>query len=288
MAEKIAKTKFNAFRMLGLFVVAFTIAITLFIHRSRLKHKKLNVLLTQNNYLLERQQQELRAINKAKDKLFSILGHDLRSPINTLVGLLGLVSQKSITPQVLQMYTDKLNISVKQVHFTLNNLLVWAKGQMQGLVSKPQLVEFNRLVDTNFNLLQQVALEKRIILINLIKITITIWADKDQVDIVLRNLLSNAIKFTPPDGAIHIGATLKSDYWEIYVQDSGVGIATENLGKIFNANTGYTTPGTEGEKGTGLGLAICQEMIEMNGGKIWVESELGKGTTIYFTLKIQN
>jgi ligand-binding sensor domain-containing protein/signal transduction histidine kinase len=237
---------------------------------------------------LEAQAENLAQVINTKDRIFAILGHDLRSPIDSLANLMKLVSQKSISLDVLQMYADKLKINVKQVHFTLTNLLFWANGQMQGLASKPQPLELYRQVETNFNLVQEVALEKRIVLVNLIQQNATVWADRDQVDMVLRNLINNAIKFTPPEGPLRVGGSLKSDCWELFVQDSGVGIAPENLSRIFSANRGYTTPGTDGEKGTGLGLAICHEMIAMNGGKIWLESEVGKGTTIFFTLPIQN
>lgn len=237
---------------------------------------------------MEAQAENLAQVINTKDRIFAILGHDLRSPIDSLTHLMKLVSQKSISLDVLQMYTDKLKVNVKHVHVTLTNLLFWANGQMQGLAIKPQVLELYRLVETNFNLVQEVALEKRILLINLIRQNVTVWADQDQVDIILRNLINNAIKFTRFYGTIRVGASLKSDCWEIFVQDSGVGIAPENLAAIFKANIGYSTFGTEGEKGTGLGLAICQEMITMNGGKIWLESEVGKGTTIFFTLRIQN
>ena len=140
--------------------------------------KQQNIELKKQKELSDLQANDLARINETKDKLFAVLGHDLRAPINSLAGLMELVSQKSISPQVLQLYTDKLKINVKQVHFTLNNLLFWAKGQMQGLVSKPQLFELNSMIENNLNLMQEPAFEKRITLINLAPQHVTVWADQ--------------------------------------------------------------------------------------------------------------
>lgn len=253
-----------------------------------LKINQQNIELVSQKEKLQIQAENLKQIIEAKDKLFSILGHDLRAPISSLAGLMDLVSQNSISPQILQMYTDKLKTSVKQVHFTLNNLLFWAKGQMQGLVCKPQLFNLNDLLENNFALMQEIAFSKRIQMISLVHQNVTLWADKDHIDMVLRNLLSNAIKFTPSEGTVRVGATQIGDTWEVFVQDTGVGINDENIAKIFSSNAIVTTQGTDGERGTGLGLSLCREMIEMNGGRIWVVSAVGRGTGFYFTLPATN
>lgn len=251
-----------------------------------LKIEQQNIELVSQKRKLEIQAKNQKQIIETKDKIFSILGHDLMAPISSLAGLLDLVSQKSISPQVLQLYTDNLRTNVRQVYFTLNNLLFWAKGQMQGLVCNPQLFNLNDLLESNFDLMQEIAFSKRIQLVSTLHQNVMIWADRDQIGIVLRNLLSNALKFTPADGSVRVGATKIGDSWEVFVQDTGVGITDENMAKIFTANV--TTFGTDGERGTGLGLSLCREMLQMNGGHIWVVSEVGKGTGFYFTLPASN
>jgi signal transduction histidine kinase len=114
-----------------------------------------------------------------------------------------------------------------------------------------------------------------------------VWADPNHINLVVRNLISNAIKFTPKNGQISLKSRQDADFCEIAVVDTGVGMSTENVAKLFNKASHYTTYGTSGEKGTGLGLLLCQEMIEKNGGTIWVESEVSKGTTFIFRLPWQ-
>ncbi len=237
---------------------------------------------------LEIQAESLAQMIFTKDKIFAVLGHDLRSPINSLMELIQLLTDKSINTHVLLMYIDRLKTNVRQVHFTLNNVLLWAKGQMHGLEINPQLLSLNSMVESNYNFVQEIAFAKRIELVNAVREDLTVWADSDHVDMVLRNLLSNALKFTAEEGKITVEAALKGNLCEISVKDTGMGMAREHIEKLFNPNGNFTTKGTHGERGTGLGLAICQEILELNEGKIWIESKIGIGTAVYFTLPLRN
>ncbi|GAB4196988.1 MAG: hypothetical protein OHK0057_26720 [Thermoflexibacter sp.] len=181
-------------------------------------------------------------------------------------------------------FSNKLKEGVKYVHFTLNNLLTWANSQMKGLKINVQDIDLQELVQENINLFATVASDKNIEMRNELPHHIHAKADKNQIEMVIRNLLSNALKFTPHYGSIFISATSKSNSWEISIKDTGVGIKAENIAKLFAKDTHFSTLGTSGEKGTGFGLWICKEMIEKNVGKIWVESQEGKGSTFYFTL----
>jgi signal transduction histidine kinase len=139
-------------------------------------------------------------------------------------------------------------------------------------------------VENNIGLLSEMAYTKMITMDNLIVHKAMIWSDENQMDIVIRNLLSNALKFTPNNGHITIGYVDRDEYLEVYVKDTGIGIAESVQEKILSKNTTITTYGTNNEKGTGLGLSLCIEMVVKNGGRLWLKSELNEGTTFYFTV----
>jgi len=227
---------------------------------------------------------ELRDINETKDKLFSIIGHDLRGPIAAFQGLLKLYKDDEIDSKEFLQFIPKLSSDIDHISFTLNNLLSWGQTQMNGSVTKPSIVSIENLVNENINLLSETADAKSLKIINKMTANILSWTDSDQIDIVIRNLISNAIKFTPENGMITIDALERSTSWEISVRDTGVGIDKEIQEKIFEKSSNITTYGTNDEKGTGLGLSLCKEMVEKNSGKIWVESFKPNGTCFYFTL----
>ncbi len=229
----------------------------------------------------------LQDLNATKDKLFAILGHDLRSPIASLINLLELLNNQFISHEDFLSFSTKLQEGVKYVHFTLTNLLIWTNTQMRGLKTYVQDIDLQELVNENINLLSTIAHAKNIQINHEIPVNTHIKADKDQINLVLRNLMSNALKFTPQSGNIHITANFKDSFWEISVKDTGVGISPERAAKLFMKNNHSSSLGTGGEKGTGFGLWICKEMIEINGGKIWVESQEGKGSTFSFALPVQ-
>ena len=165
----------------------------------------------------------------------------------------------------------------------MENLLQWAKTQMQGDSINPQLLVIDELVTEVKKLLHLQAESKQVYIKTKIDPSLNIFADRDMVNLVLRNIISNAIKFTPNNGEINVGAVIKKDMVEMYVLDTGTGISSENIQKLFTKNY-FTTNGTANESGTGLGLMLCKEFLDKNGGSISVESQLGKGSKFLFTL----
>lgn len=280
--KALAKQKNYIYASLAILLIL--LGITLLVRRNESIQKKLNKELNLKKNDLEKQEIELRDINEAKDKLFSIIGHDLRGPIGALKGLLQLFDGKEINQKEFLNFVPKLRSDIDHISFTLNNLLSWGQTQMNGTITKPSRVLLENIVNENINLLSEIAEGKSIKMINKLSDSTFAWSDADQMDIVIRNLMSNALKFTPKEGLITIKAKEKGDCWEICVCDTGIGMDSETQNKIFDANANITTYGTDNEKGTGLGLSLCKEMVENNKGTIWVESILNEGTSFYFTV----
>ncbi|MEJ1222452.1 tetratricopeptide repeat-containing sensor histidine kinase [Sediminicola sp. 1XM1-17] len=265
-------------------VILIFIIITLLVHRNQKIQKKLNKKLQNQKSDLVKREIELNEINQTKDKLFSIIGHDLRGPIGALQELLRMLKAGEIQQSEFMDFIPKLRDDVDHISFTLNNLLSWGQTQMKGAVTKASAFALEELVSDNIKLLSEIAENKSIRLINKISDNTMIWSDVNQIDIVIRNLISNALKFTPENGMVTIDAVEQNNHWEVSVRDSGIGMDLVTQDKLFQPNSNHTTYGTNNEKGTGLGLSLCKEMVEKNNGKIWVESALRNGTCFYFTL----
>ncbi|HLT52096.1 MAG TPA: tetratricopeptide repeat-containing sensor histidine kinase [Arenibacter sp.] len=268
--------------------VAFIIIIGIvafIVSRGKNIQKNLNTELKKKKENLEHREAELQASNDTKNKLFSIIAHDLRGPIGALESLLKLLNTGDMDSSEFMGFVPKLKNDVNNISFTLNNLLSWGQSQLKGMNTIPAKTALANLVEDNINLLNELAEAKSIKIESSISDKIYIRADVNQLHIVLRNLLSNAIKFTPNNGRIVIGAHEKEeDFVEVYIRDTGHGIPFDIQKKIFQDDSNYTTYGTNNEKGTGLGLSLCKEMVDNNGGKIWVQSEIGQGTTFFFTV----
>lgn len=258
--------------------------ITFVIRRSENIQKRLNKELKDKSQAVIQREAQLHEINKTNTKLFSIIGHDLRGPIGGLQSILKMFTDGDISTKELVSFIPKLKTDVDNISFTLNNLLSWGLNQLNGVVTKPKRVSLSYLVSNNIQLLSEIAKSKSIKIINQLPENPRIWADNNQIDIVIRNLLSNAIKFTPENGLITIGAEEKSGMWQISVRDTGIGMTAEMQRSVFKDSSNITTYGTNNEKGTGLGLSLCKEMVHKNNGEIWVDSVPRKGTTFYFTV----
>jgi len=270
---------YAAFAILLLFFV-----VMILVRRGELIQKGLNKELTIKKRILEEREKQLQESNATKDKLFSIIGHDLRGPVGALQSILRMFSEGEMGKAEFMNFIPKLRGPVDNIGFTLNNLLSWGKTQMNGTLTTPTATPLDALVSTNIDLLDKMAENKSIKLVNKVTASIVSWCDENQIDIVIRNLLSNALKFTPQNGVITINTREKGDFWEVCVKDTGVGMDRETIDKLFVKESNFTTYGTNNEKGTGLGLSLCKEMVEKNNGTIWVESAPQMGSSFFFTL----
>ena len=230
--------------------------------------------------------EELRNANAAKDKLFSIVAHDLRGPIASLAGMLEVIV---VNPEMLgdddsPMFLNELAFSARTLLHLIENLLSWAKNQRDAITYKPETICVNDIIDTQLNIFSGMAREKGVNLKARVDARIHVFADSDTIMTVMRNLLSNALKFTSETGEVEIGAERQGDIVEISIGDTGVGIPAERLETLFQGREQTTTFGTRNEKGSGLGLLLCKEFVENNGGTIRAESEPSKGSRFIFTL----
>lgn len=221
-----------------------------------------------------------------KDRFFSIIGHDLKSPFTTLLGLSDIMVRmsESLTKEQIVEYADKINLSGKRVFALLDNLLEWARFQMDK--DNVDLSEFaiQDVIDKTLEIMEAPAGEKTVQL-TAAPTSFRVNADFNMVLLVLRNLVANAIKFTPKGGKISIETEATDEFVEIAARDTGGGIDPAIIDDLFAVDKKTTTLGTNGEIGTGLGLPLCREMIEANGGSIWVESEKDRGSIFRFTLR---
>ena len=234
---------------------------------------------------LKNSEAELRNINILKDKLFSIIAHDLRGPVGNLtLGLKMLAELKENDELQKEELLDELQKAAKTSYDLLENLLNWSRIQSGTIALNPENLILNHLVEESSEHLMPIAVRKGITVKTVAREVFGVWADKNSVSLVIRNLLSNAIKFTPTGGEITVTLEDKGNFVETAITDTGTGIEQEVLNVLFDPFENHIRYGTNGEKGSGLGLVLCQEFTENNGGKIYAESEPGKGSRFAFTL----
>lgn len=268
-----------------LVVVAALSTVLLFtLYRSSRRKARVNKLLQQLQEETVARSEELEELNKVKDKFFSIISHDLRSPMNALAGILNLTEHGAIHPHEFPHVTKALRAQFDQTRKLIDNLLDWALLQMDKLRIVEEKFDIRQMVEENFQLATSLH-PKRMEFVNNIPPGCMALADPNMTNLVFRNLIMNAIKFTDAGGTISIGIADTLPMWCISVRDTGVGIQPDMQKLIFDKSSTYSTRGTANEKGTGLGLILCKEFVERNGGKIWMDSQAGKGTTFFFTLK---
>jgi signal transduction histidine kinase len=265
-------------------VVALTAILLFSVYRSGQRRKRINKLLIEHQEEIKKRSIELEQLNQVKDKFFSIISHDLRSPMNALSGILDLLSEKQITQEEFAVLTKEMRVQFNHTRTLINNLLDWALLQMDKLNIQPEKIELSKVINENFTLVKSLHL-KEMNLVNKVESGIFGWGDLNMINLIFRNLILNAIKFSDKGGLIEISSKQEGDFHVMAIKDYGVGINPEVQKILFDKTTGYSTRGTANEKGTGLGLILCKEFIEKNGGKIWLESEEGKGSTFYFTIK---
>jgi len=224
-----------------------------------------------------------------KDKFFSIIAHDLHNPFAGIRGI-SEIMETTLLEEDLKNSSQLLQIT-KMIRETSNsalelltNIVEWAKSQTGEINVSPINLSMESIFSSAYEVVRGNALKKNITIEKRFSENDTVYADNMLVNIILRNLLTNAIKFTQTNGKIIVSAEQKDTFFEISVIDSGVGIDPNNFQKIFRIDSKFSLPGTEKEKGSGLGLILCKEFVEKQGGKIWVESKLGKGSKFIFTL----
>lgn len=256
------------------------------------KIKKANVLLNLKNIEISRQKDEiekqaeaLQDLNALKDRLFSIISHDLRSPLFSLISMLNMAKDGHFSVEEQQQMLSELSKNVEYNTELLENLLKWASSQMKGSSINPTRFDIQEVANQKVKLYEKAATQKGIVLHNSIASKTEVFADKDMIELVLRNLITNAIKFSNKGNNVIISSSVFNGCVRVCVADNGLGIPQESMDKIFGKHV-FTTRGTLNEKGTGLGLILCRDFVQINGGTISVESELNKGSRFYFTLPI--
>ena len=246
-----------------------------------------NAEINQQKEEIEAQAETLDELNHTKDKLFTIIAHDLRSPLNNLKMTLQLFEKQYINPDEFCDITKVLETNVDTIKDTLDNLLNWSISQLQGLDITPETLNIKDLGIEAITLYKEIADKKGITLRQEIDFETLVIADKNHVRLVLRNLISNAIKFTDEGGEIKITTQkLTNNTLQINIIDNGIGMTAEQSYKLFKVKSHFTSYGTANEKGTGVGLLLCQEFIIRNSGVIGVDSKIGRGSCFFFSLPI--
>ncbi|HZX57838.1 MAG TPA: tetratricopeptide repeat-containing sensor histidine kinase, partial [Mucilaginibacter sp.] len=274
-------------------IILGMIAILIVYYKSKRKQQKINIMLEERNNEvmlqknnLDDQAGKLNDLNSLKDRLISVLAHDLRAPLSTLRGLFGLLEDDSITHE---QFLSMIPQAVKKLEYTsdfLDTLLFWINSQMDNFNSSTKSFTVKEIAAFEVQNYQEQAAEKGIKLVDEVPDLLSVAADPNSIRIVIRNLITNAIKFSRQDDTINVSAHYQDDkYILLSVKDSGVGMSEKQLNKLFKSKVDSGT-GTNNESGTGMGLLFCKDLIEKCNGKIWVESKAGSGTEFFFTLPV--
>jgi signal transduction histidine kinase len=290
--DSYAKTWFNDPYVFYGFVATLVLLLALLLY-SLLKTKQIKDNLNEQEDLLAQekirneaileQTHHLEEVNQVKDKLFSIVSHDLKDSISSIKAFLDLLKEDSISKEEFRELIPELSENADNASQLLFNLLNWSKSQLQSLEPKPELFNIQDVFHTKMALVEQKVEDKKIVLIDESQRDF-VYADRSMIEIVIQNLITNAVKFSRTGDVITISNQDVNGKALICVEDTGVGISSENIDKLFNANKNFTTVGTKNEKGTGLGLTIAKDLVELNNGKIWVESAVNVGSKFFIEL----
>jgi signal transduction histidine kinase len=236
---------------------------------------------------IQLQAENLQQLDQIKNKLFSVISHDLRGPISNLQSLLDMFTKKLMTADEFITLSGKLKVNLNLTQRTLENLLNWSLSQMDGIKTEQTKLELTSGIEEACRLMDEVAGRKNIVLCkHLPEPPLYVWADSNQLQVILRNLIHNAIKFSSFNDQIHITACSDHNRCRITIKDSGIGMTEQEINKIIGSKEYFSKIGTEQEKGTGLGLLLCKEFIQRNGGDITIKSSAGEGTEVCFTLSL--
>lgn len=240
------------------------------------------------NSQLEESRRELKILNDGKDKLFSIVAHDLRSPFTSLLGYAQFLSEDigELETDKIQEFAGNIHRSLKDIYHLIENLLKWSRVQAGRITFSPDTFDLNELINNILDLYTITATRKEIQIQNKLSSKLMIFADKFMVDTIIRNLVSNAIKYTNQGGRVEIDTKTEESFALVSVKDTGIGMNEEQMLQVYDLDKKIVTKGTMKEPGTGLGLILCKEFIERHGGKIWINSEENKGSEFIFTLPL--
>lgn len=254
--------------------------------KTHLMIRQLHQQLEERNELLKEKNQQLEDLNASKDTFFSIISHDLRSPFTGFLGLTQFIVENidDWGKDKIKSTTQKLHEAAENLYALLGNLLTWSRIQRGMVEHHPVHFDIADIISRNMILFRSNAKQKDITLESAVASGARVYADLQMVDTIIRNLLSNALKFTQQKGTVTISATLQDTLLYVSIADSGIGIPDNAIDRLFRIDAKYKRAGTAGEQGTGLGLILCKELIEKNGGSIWVESVAQQGTTFTFSL----
>ncbi len=278
------------------FLIVASVLIFTFIYliswaRSRvliIRQKQLEQIISERTNELLQKNQELEKSNQTKNKFFSIISHDLRSPFSGVLGILELLNdpEHELEHKTQKQLLNSAKVSANNTFELMENLLIWARSQMNKSDCSPRLNNLSELLVKSIELKKVAAEQKEITLIAKFPEKLEAYFDSNMIDTVIRNILSNAVKFSEPGGKIVILAEAQKEEVIVQIADSGIGLNEEEIGKLFKIDK-ETRRGTGGEKGTGLGLIICKEFIEKNFGRIWVTPNSPKGTVVHFTIPVK-
>jgi signal transduction histidine kinase len=247
---------------------------------------KLNRILEGKNKLIEKSEQELRLLNTSKNKFFSIIAHDLKNPLHTILGYSYLLNKdyERFNEAERRKFAFDIHQSTNSIFRLLQNLLEWSRSQTGRLNFSPVVVEYQRILDNSLSVLRSLADQKNIEIKTGNDPELRIFADPQMIETVLRNLINNAIKFTPEGGQIEVSAQEIDSQILISVSDTGIGITEEETQNLFRIDSKVKRKGTNNEDGSGLGLILCHEFVNKHNGQIWVESIPGKGSEFIFSI----
>ena len=236
--------------------------------------------------LLQQKNNELQQLNAQKDKFFSIIAHDLKSPFNSIIGFSGILLEKVNEKDIdgLREYAEIITHSSQKAMNLLMNLMVWSHSQTGRMNFNPEYFDLKSLLWEVLEIYKDNAAQKSIHINQEISIQSPVYGDKGMLSTILRNLLSNALKFTPDGGNIQIIVHVSSTEVSVSIKDSGIGMKPALIEKLFRIDSSYTQPDTKGERGTGLGLVICKEFVDKHKGRINIESEPGEGSVFQIIL----
>ena len=247
-----------------------------------------NYQISRMNNEIELKSDDLKRMNKTKDKFFSIIAHDLKNPFNSIKGFTELMidNNTEYDEEKRLKFLRIVRDSTNKTSNLLSNLLIWANSQSGNLTYTPQKIEMVRHVLDVVSLLEIQAIKKEIEIYNNIDHNLSVSADVNMLNTILRNLISNAIKFTKQKGEIKILSSVKNNMVEISVKDNGVGMTAEDVENLFGIDVKNSNMGTANEQGSGLGLILCKDFVEKHGGEIWVKSTINEGSEFIFTVPL--